>query len=524
MPLPSAELEELLPHAVDYLCAHGALVNQAPPHTGVAHVPFSLLPYRFPAAQLAQAEALAPLFNRLVDAVSRDAAWLHGTLAGVRASDAFTARLLALHAEEGARAAAAAAAGAACPLQHPLRLGLHRSDYMLTAPSPASGPPALRQVELNTVASSMAGHASAVGGMHAYLEQRHAPALPGARAYFARSSGAAPPPPSPACQRLAAGLAAGHRAYASGRASAAPGAPPPPPLVVLFVVQPAERNVHDQRALEHELWRAHGIAVRRLGLAELGRAACAATPATLTPHAAASAPPLLLAAPAAGAGACQEVSVVYYRAGYTPADYPSEAEWAARGAAEASRALKCPCLAYHLAGTKKVQQALALAGAVERFLPSAAEAAAVRSCFAGLWSLDPAEEDAGVRGAVARARQEPGGFVIKPQREGGGSNLFGAAIAAALGGGMAPQELAGHILMERLHPPVVEACMVRGGVAAVAGASCELGVYGVYLGAGGAAEPLVNECAGTLLRTKLATSDEGGVAAGFAVIDSVMAV
>ena len=37
-------------------------------------------------------------------------------------------------------------------------------------------------------------------------------------------------------------------------------------------------------------------------------------------------------------------------------------------------------------------------------------------------------------------------------------------------------------------------------------------------------EVVMNECGGHLLRTKAATSDEGGVAAGFAVLDSPLLV
>lgn len=60
----------------------------------------------------------------------------------------------------------------------------------------------------------------------------------------------------------------------------------------------------------------------------------------------------------------EEVSVFYFRAGYTPVDYPSDSEWEGREMIERSSAVKCPCLAYHLAGTKKVQQQLALPGEV----------------------------------------------------------------------------------------------------------------------------------------------------------------
>ena len=46
----------------------------------------------------------------------------------------------------------------------------------------------------------------------------------------------------------------------------------------------------------------------------------------------------------------------------------------------------------------------------------------------------------------------------------------------------------------------------------------ELGIYGTFVRRGD--RVILNEEAGHLIRTKAATSDEGGVAAGFAVLDS----
>ena len=60
------------------------------------------------------------------------------------------------------------------------------------------------------------------------------------------------------------------------------------------------------------------------------------------------------------------VAVTYYRAGYAPTDYPSEAEWNARLIVEESFSVKCPNVAYHLAGAKKVQQVLAQPNMLER--------------------------------------------------------------------------------------------------------------------------------------------------------------
>ena len=48
---------------------------------------------------------------------------------------------------------------------------------------------------------------------------------------------------------------------------------------------------------------------------------------------------------------------------------PGGPEWTARAKVERSFAVKCPSIAYHLVGAKKVQQELAAPGQVEKFLP-----------------------------------------------------------------------------------------------------------------------------------------------------------
>ena len=58
--------------------------------------------------------------------------------------------------------------------------------------------------------------------------------------------------------------------------------------------------------------------------------------------------------------------MVYFRAGYTPRDYPGAAEWTARLDIERSRAIKSPSIADHLSGSKKIQQVLGQADVLKR--------------------------------------------------------------------------------------------------------------------------------------------------------------
>jgi glutathione synthase len=117
---------------------------------------------------------------------------------------------------------------------------------------------------------------------------------------------------------------------------------------------------------------------------------------------------------------------------------------------------------------------------------------------------------------VADAIARPEAYVLKPQREGGGNNLYGDALKARLARG--GPGLGAYILMQRILPPPQRSVLVRRGAFAEEDALSELGIYGVYVRVGQTVK--VNADAGHLVRTKAASSDEGGVAAGFAVLDS----
>lgn len=238
---------------------------------------------------------------------------------------------------------------------------------------------------------------------------------------------------------------------------------------------------------------------------------------------------------------------------------------------ERSSAVKCPSIGLHLAGCKKVQQVIARPGQLERFVPDPDHRKQLRSVFAGLYSLDSSEyelkgaesdsasnkraklEASGAHsdetGALSfeqvceRAIAHPERYVMKPQREGGGNNIYGQAVSQALQS-MTREQLKAFILMERIFPPSQTATLVREGALLDDVTLCELGVYGVYLSdksgivsstslrqiAAQYCKPVVesshvspseyNKYAGFLLRVKPANSDEGGVAAGYSVLSA----
>lgn len=470
--VPQELAEQIVCEALAWASLHGLVIGDKAvedsgkiPGVGLVHAPISLLPSPFTEKHFKQAIEVAPLFNELVDRVSMDGKFLQEALWRTSKADTFTAKLLDIHSmvmrEE---------------VKQDVCLGLHRSDYMVDMHTGD-----LLQVEMNTISSSFAGLGSQVVELHRYLLE-----------YIRRRSNLQSKqiPKNKAINGFAKALALAFKEF--GKASA----------VVLMIVQPEERNMYDQYCLSTTLYDSFGITVIRRTLAQVHSEAVFHPDGTFSIGG-------------------HIVAVVYYRAGYSPNDYPSENEWNVRRLIERTNAIKCPTIAYHLAGTKKIQQELAKPGVLERFMQDTDAICKLRSCFAGLWSLD---DETGLE-MVEKAIANPHQFVLKPQREGGGNNLFGEDIRRKLielkdkDGGEA---LAAYILMQRIFPPIHTTYFIRSGKFSAQEAVSELGVFAAYIRHGN--EVILNEHSGYLLRTKASNTNEGGVAAGFAVLDSVYLV
>lgn len=291
-------------------------------------------------------------------------------------------------------------------------------------------------------------------------------------------------------------------------------------LCVIFLVQDPERNIFDQRHLEYAI-QDQSVPVFRLPFTEiLSRTSIAETPKRQLLYHLPSNPNKIF-----------EAAVVYFRAGYGPSDYPDEQAWKARLQIERSNAIKCPTILTQLAGAKKVQQVLATPTSastpsiLHRFVKNAwaaTEIERLEKTFTNIFPLD--ESPAGLEARKLAIDEEScKGYVLKPQREGGGNNTYRSAIPPFLKS-LPETHWKSYILMEIITPPPVHNTILRNGVLEQGGVICELGVYGTCVWNQETKEVLHNEEAGYLLRTKGDKSEEGGVAAGFGSMDSVRLV
>ncbi|PSN51649.1 Glutathione synthetase [Blattella germanica] len=415
LPLENDVLQDIVDKAKDWALMNGAGMRSKSNFNkdSLLVAPFILLPSTFPRKEFEKAVKIQIILNELVHKVAHDYEFLSSSLKSTIEVDKFTGSLFKIYEtvrKEG--------------VTQTLSLGLFRSDYLVHNAANNN----IKQVEINTIASSFGGICTHIPSQHRYVLQE---------------------------------LGHGDKLKNVNNA------------VILFVVEDVTYNICDQRFHEFEIRKQNpSVKVIRRSLTEISHTAVlGANKELIIDH--------------------MTVAVVYFRSGYEPAQYPTEAEWTARLTIERSRAIKCPSIHYHLAGTKKVQQALA----------------------------KPKNEEG--NSAAEMAKTNPERYVLKPQREGGGNNVYGEKVREALQTMHNSEERTAWILMERISPPTQKGYMVRPGgpeVPKLVDLVSELGIFGVVIG--DAANIRSNRQVGYMLRTKLSDADEGGVAAGSGALDS----
>lgn len=472
----STEMENLVREAISYAVTHGIVVAEkqnALVGTALSHAPITVFPSPVDRACFDKARKLVRPLNEMISHIAADRKYLQETLAETADADAeFTGRLLDLMIQVPHQ-------------ENSIGLSILRHDFFVH--KEAENAPSLRMVEMNCISASFACLGTLTGQMHRYLVSNPA----AGDTQLSQNS----MPENDAISSVTHGIATAHNTFVEQFKVQSEIS-----IQAIMVVLPGERNIFDQELLRSNLWTKHAVPMTRMTLTEINRYASLNDDRLL-----------VVSQPNVPRFVC---SVAYFRAGYSPSHYPSEAEWSARKIIECSTAAKCPTVAVQLVGSKKIQQVLDQAGEVERFIDNPEDAALIRSSFARQYSLSP-----GVDGdrAAKMALDDPDKFVLKPQREGGGNNLYDQELKHALEN-MSVRERSSHVLMERIKPVIVTNTLMRDGKWETGDVVSELGVYGIYVSYNGAS--ILNDDGGILLRSKLASQNDGGVAAGVAVLDS----
>lgn len=365
----------------------------------------------------------------------------------------------------------------------------------------------LKQVEFNTISSSFGGLSSLVTSLHTELLT----SPPGASINYPPHlllGASSRPPENLAVETLSSGLARAHEAYGPSKST------PALPLCVLFIVQEGERNIFDQLAISRQLTRTYPVF--RVATTEF-------LDQTSIPSSNPSRP--LIYHPPHCPSSPFEVTTVYLRAYYAPDEYKSSRDWEARIHLERSAAIKCPTVLNQLSGCKKVQQVLAEPTGPDHL--SSFLSGTDRETIASLRKTFAPQYDLSSEGKGRELALNPVtamNHVLKPQREGGGNNIYKSDIPGFLRS-IPETEWKGWVLMELITPaPSAKNVALRSDGEVLRGnVISELGVYGSILW-DNTGKILHNQDGGWLLRTKGKEVNEGGVAAGFSSLDSLLLV
>jgi glutathione synthase len=470
--LSQAEEEQLVHALQHFALANGLVLYPAgfKPHSPVA-APVTLYPTPLPRTAFERAESVQKRFNELYAKVASDVEWLSLVLDSFAQYDSeFTGKLWDSYKK-----------AKTIGIKQNVSLGVFRSDYMLDHDE-------IKQVEFNTVSVSFGGLSSKVGELHQYLNDAGYYAGGSQRLYDEKDL-----PVSESAIKLADGLANGAKHYNEQQKRE--------DTIVLVIVQEGERNVFDQRHLEYSLLKNHGIKSRRITLQEVTDKVYLDGEQRLFLN-----------------GTEEEVSVVYYRSGYAPTDFQSEQDWDNRVKLETALSIKAPSLLTQLSGAKKIQQILTEEAILSRFISG--DVSQLVSTFVKIYPLDDSELG---QKAKKLAFEQPQDFVLKPQREGGGNNIYKEDIPAFLKS-LPESEWEGYVLMELIRPPLNKNKIIREGEVYTDEIISELGRFGTILFDQSNGDIIKNEDSGWLLRTKFSSSNEGGVAAGFGCVDSVLLI
>ncbi|KAB8069298.1 hypothetical protein BDV29DRAFT_183020 [Aspergillus leporis] len=389
-----------------------------------------------------------------------------------------------------------------------ISVGIFRSDYMLQGSGvefplrpEEKSVVSMKQVEFNTFSCAGGTHANKVADMHRYLTRTGA--------YDAGDESPIPVsldalPRNNNVESLAKCLASAHEAYGPKRSTAAV------QTAVLFVVQPNNFNIADERPIEYALWdRDVPVPSYR---ADFPGDFLQYT--TLT-----DSRELLFHPPWLGSKAV-EVSVVYMRAAYEGHEYDKVGK-EIRLRIELSLAIKCPSLLAHICTFKKVQCALTAPGALEHFL-SPEKADIVRRTFVPIYPLNRSETGARARELATDPRLSQN-YILKPSLEGGGHNIYGKDIPGFLAS-IPETKWSAYILMKRIQPPSVVNVLLSSLGVDSGGVISELGIFGTCLWRKGTEKThckmLQNTVGGWSLKTKHEDVNEMSVVKGYGCFDT----
>ncbi|XP_077865863.1 glutathione synthetase-like [Saccoglossus kowalevskii] len=407
LPLEKSLLDDVVAQSKDFANVHGIVMRRRETPLSsdvVCFTPHTLVPSPVPKKLFYQSFDVQNDFHLLMHGISRDYQFLKSVLSSSMQHDEFQKKLFDIYEEVYINN---------IPCQS-IMLGMLRCDYMFDCTGGtdiSTDKIQLKQVEVNTIASGLAGLGTQCTRLHRFNLEN-----------LGKSEIASSLPESKAVGKMAEGFVEAWKLYGNNKAA------------ILFLIEEVSWNIMDQRWLEYE--------IRNL-----------------------------------------DKSIPIIRRLFK--------DVVERAKIEDNKLI----MSYQLA-TNDCLASININGESSFFK-----------------SNDEGSE------TVQKALKNPNIYVLKPQREGGGNNLFGEDIKTKLEQIGEDKSRAGYILMDKIEPLVVTNYTVQSEKdVEIRKMVSEIGIFGAII-SNGENVPFNSTC-GHILRTKTVSSNEGSFAGGSAVIDS----
>jgi len=385
MQLVNEYSNEIIDDANDFLAANTAMfkANREKNCNTYVPVPVALKPSPFPKSTYSDIRAYQKPVNALIETLMKDISKVHDLLEPIAKEDSFIASLIDISRKVQEQK----------DIKQTGYLGIMRTDYMVNNQNVP------KLVELNTIASGLCAVSDQMRPFYEYMIEKHSES-------DSQLDIENLPTDSHNTENIIDAMKAAHDLFL--KINTVTDKKP----VVAFLIDEGEVNISDQKLLENTLFSKYKVIARRLTFEDVSNHVEITEKGELIYK------------------EKEVITMIYYRSGYCPTQYPTKKHWKAREMLELSTAVKAPSVDLQLLTFKKIQEALSSTLVWDNLIGSS-DLDEIKPLFEGqMWGFDHIDEE--VQKVAADAIEHPENYVLKTQREGGGNNYFGDDIKKIL--------------------------------------------------------------------------------------------
>ena len=422
--------ENILEEIILYLYTHGLTMKSK--SQGVSHIPIMLTPSPIPKNLYDKIFFYQIAFNKIINKLSNDQKFLEEILTPIAEKDEFVKKNLEISKK-------------LINYEHKqkIKLGIFRNDYLLD-----KNQNFLFFTEYNTIASSMGTFSDRIKKFYSHFSKKY-PSI-----FKKYENKEIPINDFDNIEKFSDAMFEAIKIAFPQQYQES---------IIIFVVQKNEVNIFDQYSLSDELYNKYKIISMRLTLEEVKSKCSQDENGNLTING-------------------KLISLFYFRASYTEADYINEESWQGRELIELSTAIKVPDINTFLTTFKVFQYELSKPQILMHYIQNDLIINDILRFFGGIYYIRDMEPDK-VKELLLKVKAESDKYILKPMKEGGGNNITGEKLKELIPeeGGEINDLIKNSVIVEKIESYVHEGLVLRDEILKMQNSISEYSAYGIIL-------------------------------------------